>query len=247
MSAAAAAFSAATLAGSETLEAEIINSGINNLTFGVAGSGSTSLGFDLNGDMVNDGTFVLSQYYSSGYGIGQNIFRRAFFRVAPGAQGVVNRGIVRTTSSYPTGFYAGANANLPFDFSINNPLGTGYFGTGRLALDYGESGPSFIDAFRYGSTGFAGFAFTSGSEQRYGWLRVRFDIISPLGGGQEFSLTLVDGAYDDSGNGIGAGVPEPGSLSLLGLLALGCVGLRESRRRVGDRKSNGSDANNGDC
>lgn len=96
-------------------------------------------------------------------------------------------------------------------------------------------GPNFFGSMAYGANnpnaqfnsitdGLVGFSFPSGANTDYGWVRV--DVNNANG-----TFVIKDWAYDDSGASIGAGVPEPASL---GLLALGAVGLACYR---GQRKS----------
>jgi hypothetical protein len=79
-----------------------------------------------------------------------------------------------------------------------------------------------------GTTAFMGIEFANASDQElYGWIRI-------TGGGTTgIPATIVDWAYDDSGAGIltGAGtIPEPSSFAL-GCLAAGAFGLAAWRKR----------------
>lgn len=77
-----------------------------------------------------------------------------------------------------------------------------------------------------GVTGYAGFVFDNAGTLNYGWMQVQFDISGT-------NFTVLQFAYDDTGNSIDAGlIPEPGTAILLGL-GLACLaGLFRKRGRT---------------
>ena len=81
-----------------------------------------------------------------------------------------------------------------------------------------------------GGVGFIGFKFNNGSGDQYGWVRIQ---VQP-GGSHKYPFKLIDYAYGDVGDTIGAGqksghdAPE---LESLGALALGAAGLLAWRKR----------------
>jgi hypothetical protein len=88
------------------------------------------------------------------------------------------------------------------------------------------------DGASAGGTDFVGVRFTeggvNGGSTVYGWMRIN----KPAGG---VGATIVDWAFDDAGGSINAGaVPEPASLSLL---AMGAIGLLARRGKVQLRRS----------
>jgi len=78
-----------------------------------------------------------------------------------------------------------------------------------------------------GRTGFIGFKFNDGSGDQYGWARVQ------VGGSHNFPFKLIDYAYGDVGDTIGAGQKsghDKPELESLGGLALGAIGLLAWRK-----------------
>ena len=123
-------------------------------------------------------------------------------------------------SSFP---YA---SNLAFDVNVSDGpfLPANAFGTLAYGLNSSYPNAQFSDQ----GDGYIGFTFTaqSGSGPYYGWMRVTMD------GGPSNPLTVQEYAFADEGESIRVGeigaIPEPSSL---GLLALGAIGLTASRRR----------------
>ncbi|MSR18216.1 MAG: hypothetical protein EXS00_03445 [Phycisphaerales bacterium] len=93
---------------------------------------------------------------------------------------------------------------------------------GSASFFYGSSNATLgtlVGQWALNSTGIFGFKFLNGATVNYGWARMTL-------GANTAARTIVDMAFEDSGAAIGAGVPAPGALALLGL-----AGLVGSRRR----------------
>jgi len=82
--------------------------------------------------------------------------------------------------------------------------------------------------FGAGQTGLMGFQTSLGY---FGWMSLTLTDVGDQGfnGVNDLKITINDMQYDNTGAGIGAGVPEPSSLALL---AAGSIGLLARRRRI---------------
>jgi hypothetical protein len=84
-----------------------------------------------------------------------------------------------------------------------------------------------------GQTGYIGFRFdpngVAGVQTWYGWMHISAGSdSSPFANG-----TVIDWAYDNTGTGIQVGsVPEPSSIALLAMGAVGLLALRRSRAKA---------------
>ena len=94
---------------------------------------------------------------------------------------------------------------------------------GTLAFRGGYGNDQWLDA----GIGFVGLRFNTGAGVQYGWVRLN------MNGSPDNSFTMVDYAWADLGENIVTGqVPEPGSLGLLALGALGLVAWRKQRAKA---------------
>ncbi len=133
------------------------------------------------------------------------------------------------------------NAAISTDGANTDKLGAGFLVGAGAAFDrqnnfafriYSPSGGTFSTSGNWlsGGTGFIGFRFLNASNQtNFGWMRLNFNP-SAFGSGQS-SLTVLDYAYENSGQSIVTGaVPEPSSTALA-FLAGGAAGLCAWRKR----------------
>ncbi len=113
------------------------------------------------------------------------------------------------------GFVAGSfqyASKLASGINLNN-FANWVAGGGTLGYLSGYANSQWLTP----GTGFIGFRFDNGSGLQYGWARITTN------GAPGNTFTLVDFAWGDLGDQIMTGqIPEPGSL---GLLALGALGL----------------------
>ena len=76
--------------------------------------------------------------------------------------------------------------------------------------------------------GFLGFQFNTGAGVEYGWARVQ------MRNGASAGMTLIDYAYGTPGQAIVAGqeaTPEPASLALFAMGALGLFAIRAAAKK----------------
>lgn len=127
------------------------------------------------------------------------------------------------------GFVAGAGSfNYAANLSYGQDIGAAAASIGNVAFGTMIFASGFTYS-QFGTTGeaFVGFQFDVGAGTQFGWARVNMDSGVP-----ENTFTVMDFAFADAGESIFAGqVPEPGSL---GLLALGALGLTSWRKRRGE-------------
>ena len=203
----AAAGAAATLAGAQSAEADI-----THIVVGSPG-GDIGVGDDL--------------YFSLAGSAALNLFNVDLSSSSPGVFGAMNVGVFNGGSFFGTmvgfssaGFNYASNLAPAANISTQNFLGSSVFAT--MVFAFGYTNEQFID-----TGGFLAFRFDAGAGTQFGWARVSSNGDSPAN-----TFVLEEYAFGDVGEAVSVGqtasIPEPASL---GLLAMGAVGLLANRRR----------------
>lgn len=203
----AATGAAAAACGVNSAEADIthvvVNTLVQDTTLNDGGIGLQLMLGDLASASVG-----LAHFYGTAYG---RVAAAAgnFF----GTQGASVAGFNAGAFNYASNVASGAPISaLPF-------LGPNVFMT--MAFNSGYTNSQFLNP----GYGFIGLRFNG---NQYGWVRVN------MAGAPDNSFIVVDYAWADAGESINAGqitaVPEPGSLGMLALGAIGLAGWRRSRR-----------------
>lgn len=209
-----AAGAAATLAGTQTAEADITHVVVGGtdgaITFGV---GQKAWALDGSAQVIFGNTAIGGGTSRGLAFAGFNTNASVFFGNMAGT--VVNG-------------YAYA-ANLALDANVSTAA---FLAVGGATMAYGNGygGDQFLNNTGVPSTGYVGFRFDTnagGTNFQFGWARVTLNGDTPLN-----TFVVEEYAYGDVGDSIKVGeigaIPEPGSL---GCLALGAIGLLASRRR----------------
>lgn len=119
-------------------------------------------------------------------------------------------------------FTGGSSATLV----DNIPVGTLVDGTWTYVRSNGIETTGLTAFNNNSSNNLVGIRFTNGANTYFGW--IRFSLSSTSGSQPR---AVVEYAYEDSGAGILAGVPEPSTMALLGVMAAGALGVRAWRKR----------------
>lgn len=123
-----------------------------------------------------------------------------------------------------TDYFGGSSATL-----IDNLYPAGFISAsstyGRTATIETIGGTAFI---LNSDNNYIGFRFLNEAtgQYNYGWAQIS---LSSSFGGQP--RTILQYAYENTGNPISLPVPEPGATALLGLMATGALGIRVWRKR----------------
>ncbi len=190
-----------------TADASIVYSGVVNINIP-----STTSGIYLN---VATGVFATSPSGAPGWDL--NLWSSSGLSIWANNSASPNDGAL---SNFTGGSSATAVDNLPFGTLID---GSWSYGRTNSAETTGAT------AFLFNSDqNLFGFTFLNeGTGQLdFGWAR-----ISLSGTAASQPRTLVEYAYEDSGAGIPAGVPEPTTMALFGVMAAGALGVRAWRKR----------------
>jgi len=122
----------------------------------------------------------------------------------------------------------------PFGATVNTGTNAGTFANVNLG---NSAGSNSGNAAFSGSSKYLLFSFNNAGNVNYGWLELVAATTGLTGGVSQYSVTLGNWAYDNSGYQLRAGefspVPEAGSASMTmaAALVLGAAGLRRYRKQ----------------
>jgi hypothetical protein len=190
-------------------DATIISSGTVNIAIP-----STSAGVYLN---LSSGVFNINPASVPGWDV--NPWGSTNFNVWASNSTETSNGVIGN-------FTGGSSATLV----DNVPFGTPVDGTWTYVRQNGIE-TTGLTAFNLNSSNnLVGIRFLNNTTNtlNFGWIRFSLGATS---GAQP--RAIVEYAYEDSGAGILAGVPEPSTFALLGVMAAGALGVRQWRKRKG--------------
>lgn len=223
------------LAGGTTAYGDIITIA-TPADFNIApGTATTSVNWDLDGNGSVD--FIFNYRFpntATGSGVIWQANMNPFTGLAATNGTVGYQGaFIRYTTALPSGFSIGGTLANSAGGGANNwstatqaVLGSRYRSGGIPSYYSGfASGPGGThNAVAPGTPAFVGFRFTLNGQTHYGWIQLS------VGPG---SIDFISAAYENTpGAAIAAGaIPEPSSLAMLALGAVGVTGLTIARRR----------------
>ncbi|MGA0286531.1 MAG: hypothetical protein ACO3QA_05800, partial [Phycisphaerales bacterium] len=112
--------------------------------------------------------------------------------------------------------------------AMNQAAGWAAFGNINLG-----AGPANSGNLAFGTSKYVMFRFDNAGTTNYGWIELKA-ATTGFSGTSQYSVTLGDWAYDNSGAALGAGVTAnavPGLGGLAALAAMGAAGVRTRRQR----------------
>ena len=199
----AAGAAVAAFSGAQTAEADIVHVVVPDGQGDVGLNSELSFNLGDNGAAINFNNVTFYPQYGQNAGVG-----------------VTNGGVAAFTNGYLYLDNLSSGANV-------STFASQFADQDFVYARYGNA-PGPETAFAAGAEGIVGFRFDDGAGNQFGWARITFD------SGDTNTFTVNEFAYTtDPDHQIAAGqttkaVPEPTSL---GLLALGAVGVLANRRR----------------
>lgn len=194
----------------------------------IPGGTTTTRSWDVNGDGTSD--FIFQNRYPNtppgGYGVvwqmnmnplatgnGLLSYDGQFIRYAH----AVN--VYQTIGPGRPGFSTQSQVALGSKYSYGSAAGKNYYGGFASGFDY--QGDGYL-AVSPGTFAYAGFRFQAADGTHYGWIRLRVNA-----GIIDFDIA----AYNTTPNQPIATVPEPGTMALLAMGAIGVISAVTRRRR----------------
>lgn len=211
---------AVAIAGGTSAYAQIITVATPADFIIAAGTATTSVNWDVNGDGISDFTF---NYRYPNTAAGNGVIWQA--NMNPFAGSAATNGIISYAGAfvrYGTPLTLGTSIGTGGAFSVTTQvtLGSRYL-TGGVPRYYG----GFANGVAPGTQRYAGFRFVDNvGATHYGWI-----LLSVSAG----SIDFVSAAYQATANTaiLAGAVPEPGTMAALALGAVGVLGAVVRRRR----------------
>jgi hypothetical protein len=208
----ATAGAATAAAGASSSEAAIHYSGVINQTFNAPATNFVV------GTFALDNAAVIRFMHTRASAGHPSSHGAALFRIEGAAVSNMFLGSAVGFDRYP--FRLASNVLLNTASPFNNMQGSSF---AELAFHGGQANDHWTAA----GTGFVAFRFNGGGGMQFGWARLTMD------GAPGNTFKLVDYAWGDAGTQISTGqVPEPGSLALLAIGAVGLVAWRKQRAKA---------------